>query len=127
MDEEILEVQETAVESGAVQEPDENGEELWQQLEAARSRVEQLERERFLLLQGVPEEDLDYCVFRIGTLVTEKKDFAAAARDFLSRQKAGGERTGFRTGASLTGGLGGQRDAGKTPNDVMNSLIRGRG
>lgn len=126
MDEEILETQETAEEGETAQAPD-SGEELRHQLETAQSRVEQLERERFLLLQGVPEEDLDYCVFRIGTLVTEKKDFTAAAKEFLSRQKTAREKTGFRTGASLTGRLHGQRDAGKSANDVMNSLIRGRG
>ena len=93
-------------------------EDLRQQLDAANARLEQLEREHFLLLQGVPEEDLDYCVFRIGKMVGDGKDFRAAAKEFLKRHETG---TAFRTGASLSGR---SPKAMPTANETMNQLLR---
>ena len=60
---------------------------LRRELEEARSRLTQLERERELLRQGVPEEDLDYYVFRIGKLVTDEKDFRTAAGEYLKQNR----------------------------------------
>ena len=96
-------------------------EDLRHELDEANAKVEQLERERFLLLQGVPEEDLDYCVFRIGKMVSAEKDFRAAAKEFLKRHETGAGGPGFRTGASLSG------RSPKTPptaNETMNRLLR---
>ena len=96
---------------------------LREELESARARVEELERERFLLLQGVAEEDLDYCVYRIGRLVTPEKPFPVAAKDFLREHRARRGGTGFRTGGSLSGSAGAKPSA--SPSDMMNALIRG--
>ena len=91
---------------------------LQKDLESALQRVQQLERERWLLSQGVPEEDLDYYAFKIGKLVTPEKDFTAAAKDYIKTHR--GPR-GVSTGAGLSGRVS------KAPgiNDTMNRLIRG--
>lgn len=92
---------------------------LQQDLENALQRVRQLERERWLLSQGVPEEDLDYFAFKIGSLVTSEKDFAAAAKDYLRDHRL---RPG---GISTAAALGGRISKAPGVNETMNRLIRG--
>lgn len=92
---------------------------LQQDLENALQRVRQLERERWLLSQGVPEEDLDYYAFKIGSLVTPEKDFAAAAKDYLR------ERRLHPAGISTAAALGGRISRAPGVNETMNRLIRG--
>ena len=92
---------------------------LQQDLENALQRVRQLERERWLLSQGVPEEDLDYYAFKIGSLVTSDKDFAAAAKDYLRDRRL---RPG---GISTAAALGGRISKAPGVNETMNRLIRG--
>ncbi len=93
---------------------------LQKDLENALQRVQQLERERWLLSQGIPEEDLDYYSFKIGSLVTPGKDFAAAAREYLKshRRRPSG-------GISTAAGLGGRVSKAPGINETMNRLIRG--
>ena len=93
-------------------------EELRAALTRARERVTQLERERALLSQGVPEEDLDYYVFKIGKLVSEEKDFATAAKEFLKQHRSAAPRN---TGASLAGRTARPRST----NETMNRILRG--
>jgi hypothetical protein len=97
-------------------------EELRAELSRTRERVTQLERERSLLTQGVPEEDLDYYVFKIGKLVSEEKDFEAAAKEFL-KQRASERRAAAprSTGASLAG----RPSSPRSTNDTMNRILRG--
>ena len=92
---------------------------LQQDLENALQRVRQLERERWLLSQGVPEEDLDYFAFKIGSLVTSEKDFAAAAKVYLRDHRL---RPG---GISTAAALGGRISKAPGVNETMNRLIRG--
>ena len=97
-------------------------EELRAELSRTRERVTQLERERSLLTQGVPEEDLDYYVFKIGKLVSEEKDFETAAKEFLklraSDRRAAAPRS---TGVSLSG----RPSRPRSTNDTMNRILRG--
>ena len=97
-------------------------EELRAELSRTRERVTQLERERSLLTQGVSEEDLDYYVFKIGKLVSEEKDFEAAAKEFL-KQRASERRAAAprSTGASLAG----RPSSPRSTNDTMNRILRG--
>ena len=97
-------------------------EELRAELSRTRERVTQLERERSLLTQGVPEEDLDYYVFKIGKLVSEEKDFEEAAKEFL-KQRASERRAAAprSTGASLAG----RPSSPRSTNDTMNRILRG--
>ena len=96
--------------------------ELRAELSRTRERVTQLERERSLLTQGVPEEDLDYYVFKIGKLVSEEKDFEEAAKEFL-KQRASERRAAAprSTGASLAG----RPSSPRSTNDTMNRILRG--
>ena len=102
---------------------DQNGvAELRAALSRAEERVTQLERERTLLSQGVPEEDLDYYVFKIGKLVTGEKDFSTAAKEFMKQHGAARRATApHSTGASLSGRASGPRST----NDTMNRILRG--
>ena len=75
----------------------------------------------FLLLKGIPEEDLDYYVFKIGKLVTDGTDFAAAAGQFLKQREKKTAAGLFRSAARLTGGA----PRAATANETMNRLIRG--
>lgn len=95
---------------------------LREELSRAQERVTQLERERVLLSQGVPEEDLDYYVFKIGKLVSGEKDFDTAAKEYL-KQHAAAHRgsTPRSTGASLSG----RTARAQSTNDTMNKLLRG--
>ena len=108
---------------GASESVDQNGAEaLREELNRTRERVTQLERERSLLLQGVPEEDLDYYVYKIGKLVTEEKDFDSAVKEFLKQQGTVRRAVSPRsTGASLTG----RTAKPQSTSDTMNKLLRG--
>ena len=132
MDEEILEAPAggpgTGTEADAAPEQStepvperEDTDALRRELEASRARVEQLERERILLSEGVEEEDLDYYVFRIGKLTSEDQDFAAAAKTFLKQHGARHAALPRSTGASLSG----RAARPQSTSDTMNRLLRG--
>ena len=91
------------------------------ELEAARRDAEQLRRERFLLLKGVAEDDLDYFVFKIDKLVNDETDFETAATAFLKQREKKPPAGIFRSGAKMTGGAPRAASASET----MNRLIRG--
>ena len=116
------EAEENGVTESQTGEERDGAEELRAELSRARERVTQLERERTLLTQGVPEEDLDYYVFKIGKLVSEEKDFEAAAKEFL-KQRASERRAAAprSTGASLAG----RPSSPRSTNDTMNRILRG--
>ena len=116
------EAEENGVTESQTGEERDGGEELRAELSKARERVIQLERERTLLSQGVPEEDLDYYVFKIGKLVSDEKDFDTAAKEFL-KQRASERRAAAprSTGASLSG----RPSRPRSTNDTMNRILRG--
>ncbi len=88
-------------------------------LTAAQAELEQYKREKYLLSKGVNGEDVDYYAFKIGKLVSDELTFEKAAEQYLKEHPAAG---GMRvdTAAPLSGGK-----PGLTPNEQMNSLIRG--
>lgn len=88
-------------------------------LAEAQAKVEQFEREKLLLGKGVPAEDVDYYVFKIGKLVTDTVDFEKAAEVYLKDNPPAGT-----VRVDLSAPLGGGQPA-KTANETMNSLIRG--
>ena len=116
------EAEENGVTESQTGEERDGAEELRAELGLTRARVTQLERERTLLSQGVPEEDLDYYVFKIGKLVSEEKDFETAAKEFL-KQRASDRRAAAprSTGASLSG----RPSRPRSTNDTMNRILRG--
>ena len=86
-------------------------------LNSANEKLEQYERERYLLRAGIPADDVDYYAFKIGKLVTEDKPFEKAAEEYLKDHSS--RRVRIETGASLGGG-----SAKPNPNDAMNDIIR---
>ena len=95
---------------------------LREELETVKGQLLRMEHERYLLSRGVPEEDLDYCVFRIGKMVSAEKDFHAAAKEFLKQHGTAHRAPAPRsTGASLAGRASGPRST----NDTMNRILRG--
>lgn len=88
-------------------------------LAAALAKVEQYEREKFLLSKGVNAEDVDYYVFKAGQLVSDTKTFEQAADEVIKARQP--QKTVV---VDLAGSLQGKPSA-KTTNDDMNALIRG--
>ena len=93
------------------------------ELERTREELTRLTRERSLLLKGIPEDDLDYYVFKIGKLVTEEKDFDTAAKEFLKQHGTPHRTQAPRsTGASLSG----KAAKPQSTNTIMNQMLRGK-
>ena len=115
---------ETGTAAGATHsaEPEKTADELREELNRARERVTQLERERILLGQGVPEDDLDYYVFKIGKLAGPEMDFDAAAREYL---KEHGVHAAALTQRSTGASLSGRAARTRSTSDTMNRLLRG--
>lgn len=87
-------------------------------LSAAQAELEQYKRERLLLQKGVPADDVDYYAYKIGKLVTDSLPFEKAAEEYLKEKNLGAVTVD--TAAPLSGGK-----TPPTPNESMNSLIRG--
>lgn len=89
-------------------------------LAASRLKIEQYERERFLISKGITADDVDYYAYKIGKLVTDEKPFEQAATEYLKDNPVKREN-GVRvsTGAPLNNN-GGQRSS----NDLMNDIFR---
>ncbi len=88
-------------------------------LTAAQAELEQYRREKYLLSKGVSGEEVDYYAFKIGKLVTDELTFEKAAEQYLKEHPTAGSMR-VDTAAPLSGGK-----PGLTPNEQMNSLIRG--
>lgn len=86
-------------------------------LSTANAKIEQYERERFLLQSGIPADDVDYYAFKIGKLVTDDKPFEEAAKEYLKEHTS--RRARVDTSASVGGGT-----SKPNPNDAMNDIIR---
>lgn len=90
----------------------------------ALGKVAKYENEKILTKKGVKEEDLDYVAFKVGQLVTDKKDFKAATDEYLKANprfvgsSVGGYRMSSGTQAgSASGGTGAK-------NEEINNMIR---
>lgn len=90
----------------------------------ARSKVTQMENEKFLSAKGVKAEDLDYVTFKISKLVDDKTTFEKAAEKFL-KENPRFTGTGYRvatSAASNSEGSGGNVSA--SINDAIRTAIR---
>ena len=88
-------------------------------LAAAQAKVQQYERERYLLSKGIPAEDVDYYAFKAGQLVSDTKTFEMAADEVIKARAPQENKVRVDFGAPLQSG-----GTPKGPNDQMNSLIR---
>ena len=101
---------------------DDGAEELEQlrtDLENANAQIARLQNERYLLSRGVPEEDLDYYLFKIGQVEGAKDDFKGAAKSYLKNHPI--KRATVSSGAELNGS---RRSKPQTANEMMNSILR---
>lgn len=86
-------------------------------LTEALAKIEQHNREAYLLSKGVSADDVDYYSFKISKNVTDETTFEAAADAYLKDNAAQKVRV------NLTGALGGG-SAPLTANDAMNTILR---
>ena len=88
----------------------------------ALTKLQQYEHEKVLAGMKVKAEDLDYVLFKVNALVTDKKDFKTAAAEWLKdnpRYKDGGTYR-MSSGTAADGSKGAD-----TGNEAINNMIRG--
>lgn len=87
----------------------------------ANQKLKQYENEKVLSGMKVKADDLDYVMFKVNALVTDKKDFKSAAEEWLKDHPRYTEQGGYRvTTSSQAGGSGAAVDG----NDFINAAIR---
>ena len=87
----------------------------------ALGKLAQFENEKLLTGKGVKAEDLDYVAFKVGQLVTDKKDFKTAADEFLKENpRYTGKTYQVSTGVSSGNAASGTENK----NEQINNLIR---
>lgn len=95
--------------------------EIENERDTAISKLQQYENEKVLFGMNVKQEDLDYVLFKVNQLVTDKKDFKTAAEEFLKEnQKFAGAQNSYRVS---TGTQSGNAHT-ETPNEQINNAIR---
>lgn len=93
-----------------------------QERDEALTKLQQYEHEKVLAGMKVKAEDLDYVLFKVNALVTDKKDFKTAAAEWLKdnpRYKDGGTYR-MSSGTAAEGSKGAD-----TGNEAINNMIRG--
>lgn len=89
----------------------------------ALAKAEKAENEKLLTAKGVKTDDLDYVLFKVNQLVTDKKDFKTAADEYLKENpRYAGAGQGYRVSTGVTGGNGGGGTESK--NEQINNMIR---
>lgn len=95
---------------------------LERERDEANKKLQQYENEKVLSGMKVKAEDLDYVMFKVSALVTDKKDFKAAAEEWLKenpRFKDGGTYRMSSSAAAAEGNKG-----AVTGNEAINDMIR---
>lgn len=87
---------------------------------ALQAELDELKHEKFLAGKGVPADMREFYAYKIGKLVTEGKNFEAAAEEYIKDNPPAGT-----VRMSTGGGVGGGSHQPPSNNDVMNALIRG--
>ena len=88
-------------------------------LENANSQIARMQNERYLLSRGVPEDDLDYYLFKIEQTEGAKDDFKAAAKSYLKNHPI--RRAAVSSGAELSGN---RKSRPRTASEMMNEILR---
>lgn len=88
----------------------------------ALKEVEQLKNEKLLASMRVRPDDVDYVMYKVGRMVTNKKDFKTAAEEFLKENPRYKEGGAYR----MTSGAasGGNHEGTATGNEAINTMIR---
>lgn len=94
---------------------------LEKERDEALSKAQQYENEKTLTGLHVKPEDLDYVCYKVGKLVTDKKDFKTAATEFLKENpKYTATQAAYRVS---TGAQSGNAHV-ETANEQINNAIR---
>ena len=89
------------------------------EIEGYKQQIAQMQNEKLLPGKGVKAEDLDYVSFKVQQKVTDKKDFEAAAKEFLKENpRFSGQTYRVSTGTQSGGGTA------ETTNEQINDAIR---
>ena len=87
----------------------------------ALGELQQYKNEKTLAGMHVKQEDLDYVAFKVGQMVTDKKDFETAAKEWLKENPRYAGKGTYRVS---TGAEGQQGGGAQTANEQINSAIR---
>ncbi len=88
----------------------------------ALKKIEQYENEKTLAGMHVREEFLDYALFKVSQLVTDKKDFKTAAGEWIKENPRYASQGVYRVSTSAEGAQGG--GSAQTANEQINNAIR---
>ena len=88
-------------------------------------RLEAYEKEKVLSKLNVAADDVDYVSFKVSQMVTDKKDFSTAAKEFLKENPrfAGKEQT-YRVSTGTQSGGGTAETSNEQINDVIRNAFR---
>lgn len=118
------EVQQAMVEYKANKEKNKpNVSEIEKERDEANKELINLKNEKVLSGMKVKSEDLDYVMFKVNGLVTDKKDFKAAAEEWLKENPRYKEGGGYRVTTS-TNSSGSGESTSSNPNEAINNIIR---
>ncbi len=93
----------------------------------ALRKIQQYENERTLAGMHVKQEDLDYVAFKVSQLVTDKKDFKTAAKEWLKENPRYAGKGTYRVSTGVEGQQGGgAQTANEQINNAIRDVIRGR-
>lgn len=96
-----------------------NVKEIEKERDTYKNQIQQYENEKILTKLNVKAEDLDYVSFKVQQKVTDKKDFEAAAKEFLKENpRFSGQTYRVSTGTQSGGGTA------ETMNEQINDAIR---
>lgn len=98
---------------------------LEEELEGYKKEVQAYKNEKILTKLHIKEEDLDYVSFKVSKMVTDKKDFSTAAKEFLKENPrfAGKEQT-YRVSTGTQSGGGTAETSNEQINDVIRNAFR---
>lgn len=97
--------------------------EIEKERDEANKELINLKNEKVLSGMKVKSEDLDYVMFKVNGLVTDKKDFKAAAEEWLKENPRYKEGGGYRVTTSTNSSGSGESTA-NNPNEAINNIIR---
>jgi len=92
----------------------------------ALEEIQRYKNEKTLSEMRVRPEDLDYVTFKVSQLVTDKKDFKAAATEWLKENPRYAGHGAYRVSTGAEGSQGGAQTANEQINDAIREAIRGK-
>ena len=95
-----------------------------QERDNALLKLQQYENEKILSGMNVKPDDLDYVSYKVNNLVTDKKDFKAAAAEFLKENPRYSGQGTYRVSTGTQTGTGAAQTANEQINDAIRNAFR---